>query len=344
MGKKFRNKDLAARLGVSGTLVSLVLNNKADQHGIKKDTQEKVLTLARQMGYFEAFDESFATAPVDQKPGIVGLIVPSMKDPFVMQIAPMLQKAFYNIGLGFTVVTCDPDDQRYERLMGAFKKFFSGMILLGPTADDNTLRNLKNADYPFMLLEKQLKSLRHNIVSTDIAAGAQMVAKHILKLGYKNIVIVTDVSHYRADMYPTRVLADSLVNTGSVSKPVILETDILNGEAETELSRLDQFLRPPYRADAFVLVQAGLTYPVMGFLKKKKLRVPGDIAILSMEEAFGLDVIYSPVTSLRKPLETISSKVVNIVWSEIRNNGKGKFKRQLFLQPELIIRTSSGNL
>jgi len=47
--KKFKNKDLAARLGVSGTLVSLVLNNKADQHGIRKDTQEKVLALARQM-------------------------------------------------------------------------------------------------------------------------------------------------------------------------------------------------------------------------------------------------------------------------------------------------------
>ena len=48
MAKKFKNKDLAARLGVSGTLVSLVLNNKADLHGIRKETQEKVLALARQ--------------------------------------------------------------------------------------------------------------------------------------------------------------------------------------------------------------------------------------------------------------------------------------------------------
>ena len=39
MGKKFRNKHLATRLGVSGTLVSLVLNNKADQQGIRKETQ-----------------------------------------------------------------------------------------------------------------------------------------------------------------------------------------------------------------------------------------------------------------------------------------------------------------
>ena len=52
MGKKFKSKDLAERLGVSSTLVSLVLNNKADQQGIRKETQEKVLSMARQMGYF----------------------------------------------------------------------------------------------------------------------------------------------------------------------------------------------------------------------------------------------------------------------------------------------------
>lgn len=94
MGKKFKNKDLAARLGVSGTLVSLVLNNKADQQGIRKDTQEKVLTLARQMGYFETLHEKNETSPVEEKPGVLGMIVPSLNDPFVIQIVPFLQKAF----------------------------------------------------------------------------------------------------------------------------------------------------------------------------------------------------------------------------------------------------------
>ena len=126
MEKKFKNKDLAARLGVSGTLVSLVLNNKADQQGIRKDTQEKVLTLARQMGYFELLHEKNEISPIEEKPGVLGMIVPSLNDPFVIQITPFLQKAFSSIGVGFSIVTKDPDDQRYDRLVGAFKKFYSG--------------------------------------------------------------------------------------------------------------------------------------------------------------------------------------------------------------------------
>ena len=72
MGKKVKNKDLAERLGVSSTLVSLVLNNKADLHGIRKDTQERVLALARQMGYFDLMRDKQETAPVEEKPGVIG--------------------------------------------------------------------------------------------------------------------------------------------------------------------------------------------------------------------------------------------------------------------------------
>ena len=100
MGKKLKNKDIAARLGLSGTLVSLVLNNKADQHGIKKETQERVLAVARQMGYFNEVAAKGETAAVEEKPGIIGMIVPSMSDPFIYEITPYLQKAFASIGHG----------------------------------------------------------------------------------------------------------------------------------------------------------------------------------------------------------------------------------------------------
>lgn len=344
MGKKFRNKDLAARLGVSGTLVSLVLNNKADQHGIRKDTQEKVIALARQMGYFETMQVREEVSPVEQTPGIVGMLVPSMNDPFVIQITPMLQKVFLNIGLGFSVVTRDPDDQRYDRMAGAFRKFFSGMILVGEAADENTIRTLKNAEYPFVLLEKQCKTGRHNTICSDLSSGSQLVADHISKLGYSNIVILTDSKLYKADREHMNVLVDALGRQAGVNRPVIFESDKAMLESEPDFSRIDQFLRPPYRADAIIVMNAGLVFPLMNILRKKNLRIPMDIAVISMEEGEGFDLVYSPVTCLRKPLAAISAKAGNMIWGEIRNAGKSKFKRQINLQPELVPRSSSGKI
>jgi LacI family transcriptional regulator len=340
MGKKFRNKDLATRLGVSGTLVSLVLNNKADQQGIRKETQEKVLSLAKQMGYFDKNE----TSPVEDKPGILGMLVPSLYDPFVIQIAPYLQKAFSSIGVGFSIITRDPDDLRYDRLVGAFKKFYSGLILLGDAADDNTIRTLRATDYPFILLERHVKTLRLNTVCTDSSAGANLVINHIDKLGYRNILIVTDNKSYSHDTPDIHDLTNAIALKPLLNKPGIIELDKKNANDDINPVQFEKFLRPPYRADVMIIMTANLVYPIMKFLRNKNLRIPQDIAVISMEEGIGFDLMYSPVTSLRKPLANLSIKVANMIWSEVKNSGKGKFKRQVNITPELVIRNSCGTI
>jgi DNA-binding LacI/PurR family transcriptional regulator len=344
MGKRFKNKDLAARLGVSGTLVSLVLNNKADQHGIRKDTQEKVLALARQMGYFSSLAEKNVSSPVDETPGIIGMIVPSLGDSFVTGIAPYLQKAFSSIGLGFSIITRDPDDQRFDRLIGAFKKFFSGLILFGDVADDSTIRVLRSTDYPFVILERNYRTGRFNTVCTDISAGAQMVANHIRKLGYKNIVIAADRKSVKDSSNLTVEIETTLELIDSVNKPVTIYLDIMNSGNEIDFSQLETYMRPPFRADVIITANSSLVYPVIGLIRKKKLRVPQDIAIISMEEGAGFDLMFSPVTCLRKPLPGMAIKVANMIWSEIKNSGKTKFKRQVNVTPELVVRNSCGTL
>jgi DNA-binding LacI/PurR family transcriptional regulator len=344
MVKKFRNKDLATRLGVSGTLVSLVLNNKADQQGIRKETQEKVLSLAKQMGYFESVVEKNEVSPVEEKPGVLGMLVPSLNDPFVIQIAPYLQKAFSSIGVGFSIITRDPDDLRYDRLVGAFKKFYSGLILLGDAADDGTIRSLRSTDYPFILLERNVRTLRLNTVSTDTGAGAALVINHIEKLGYRNILVVADTRCFSPDIPDIHDLIDAISKKPVMNKPVIIELEKQISGDDINPQQFEKFLRPPYRADVMIIMTANLVYPIMKFLRARNLRIPQDIALISMEEGVGFDLMYSPVTSLRKPLANLSVKVVNMIWSEVKNSGKGKFKRQVNINPELVIRSSCGTI
>jgi LacI family transcriptional regulator len=344
MGKKFKNKDLAKKLGVSGTLVSLVLNNKADQHGIRKDTQEKVLSLARQMGYFESLQENNESSPVEETPGILGMIVPSLNDPFVIQIVPFLQKAFSSMGVGFSIVTKDPDDQRFDRLIGAFKKFYSGLILLGDAADENTIRALRTTDYPFVLLEKPVKTLRFNTVNTDTASGANLVVNHLEKLGYKKVIIVTDQRSYRIDNSAVQEIIGAISQKPDINKPAIIELVRPCAGDEIDYLQFEEFLRPPYRADVMIIMNANMVYPIMTLFRKKKLRIPHDIAVISMEEGTGFDLMFSPVTCLRKPLSGMSTKVANMIWSEVKNSGRGKFKRQVNISPELIVRSSCGTI
>lgn len=342
MGKKFKNKDIAAKLGVSGTLVSLVLNNKADQHGIKKETREKVLALARQMGFFSSLPEKSAPLPVETTPGIIGMVVASLDDPLVAGITPYLRKAFSSIGMGFSIVTKDADDQRFDRMIGACKKFFTGLILVGDAADDTTIRTLRSTDYPFVALEKPQKTAQLNSVCTDVSAGVRLVADHISKLGYKNAAIITEKKSFRNDIPLIEELEKALEKIPGSNKPVVLELEKYTSQDDVDFGQLETFLRPPYRAEIIIALHSSLVYPVMGLFRKKKLRVPQDIALMSMEEGAGFEFMQSPVTCLRKPFPGMAIKVANMLWSEIKNSGKGKFKRQVNIVQELEVGGSCG--
>jgi len=261
-----------------------------------------------------------------------------------MGITPYLQKAFSSIGLGFSIVTKDPDDQRYDRLIGAFRKFFSGMILVGETADDSTIRILRSTDYPFILLEKNIKTGRLNTINTDITAGVQLVADHIQKFGYKNVIIITDRKSAKYDSEEIDKFSGAISRMQEINKPVVVEIDRSLTDSEIDFGQIEQYLRPPYRADVIVVMHSDLVYPLMSVLRKKKLRVPQDIALISMEDGIGFDLMFTPVTCLRKPLPGLAIKAANMIWSEVKNGGKGKFKRQVNISPGLVVRNSCGTL
>jgi LacI family transcriptional regulator len=129
-----------------------------------------------------------------------------------------------------------------------------------------------------------------------------------------------------------------------MNKPDVIELDRHISDDEINTAQFEKFLRPPYRADVMIIMSANLVYPIMKLLRGKNLRIPQDIAVVSMEEGVGFDLMYSPVTCLRKPLANLSVKVVNMIWSEVKNSGKGKFKRQVNITPELVVRSSCGTI
>lgn len=343
MGKKVKNKEIAERLGVSGTLVSLVLNNKADQHGIRKDTQERVLALARQMGYFDLVMEKSESSPVEERPGIIGMVIPATRDPFIYEISPYLQKAFESIGFLFTVITKDPDETRVARVVAAYKKFLTGLILVGEAADDYTVRSLRSASFPFVLLEKSVSQMRLNTVCSDMADGAQRVLNHIAKIGYRNVIIPASRFPSSREVEIIDNLKNAFRNREGMNLPLIIELEVSSGN-EIDFSQIEKLLRPPYSSEIMIVPNSDMVYSILSTFRRKKIRIPQDIALISMEEGIGFDLLYTPVTCLRKPMAGMALKVANMMWTEVKNAGKSKYKRQVNISPELIIRQSCGTI
>jgi DNA-binding LacI/PurR family transcriptional regulator len=186
--------------------------------------------------------------------------------------------------------------------------------------------------------------LRLNTVTTDIDAGASLITDHIQKLGYKNVLILTSQKTALADAPVLFTLKEMIDKKEGMKKPVVEEIRMPLNSEDFDSTFLEKYLRPPLRIDMLIVIHADLVYPIMTALQKKKIRVPQDLALVSMEEGIGFELLHSPVTSLKKPLAGMALKAANMIWTEVKNGGRGKYKRQVNMTPELIVRKSCGSL
>jgi len=343
MAKKVKIKDIAAKLGLSSTLVSLVLNNKADKHGIKTETQDNVIKLATKMGYYENIDIDSGKNIIDVGPGIIGLVVPSLKDPFIAEISDHLRKAFASLGYGFSIITWDKNDNRYKRVASNLRKIFSGVILAGDSADDSLIRDLKASDFPFVILEKSNVNLRLNIVGTDCVTGADKLVSHLNKFDYRRISFLYPDSR---DAYiEDKIRCTLAILRKDLDNAIIHEKELhIDVTGNIDPDELRALLKPPEGPQLLIVSESTLVYPLLECLNQFKIRIPQDIALVSLEDGVGFDLFATPLTRLKRDIASIASKAVSILWTEIKNKGLSKHKRAVNLAPELIVGKSCGTI
>ena len=105
MTGKISISDIAASLGVSKTLVSLVINNKGNSHGISAETQKKVLAKVKELNYRpNVLAQGFRTG----KTNTIGLIVSDISNQFYSRIARKVEG--YAWERGYSVVICSTDE------------------------------------------------------------------------------------------------------------------------------------------------------------------------------------------------------------------------------------------
>jgi len=342
MGKRVKIKDIAEKCGFSNTLVSMVLNDKASQHGIKPDTQEKVLFIARQMGYFENMSVEKRT-PRTPAGNIVGMIVPDLHNHFLFEICPLLNNAFASIGLTFCVISKNRNEERFETVIKELKKIFNGLILYGDAADDMTVRALNKSHYPFVVLEKTITRHRINEVNSDYIEACRLVAMHILKLDYKRISVI-EKKNCSNCMIETKLLVESIQN---IIPEINISRYAITGNVipdAVDTGELIKALRPPEASQLFLVKHSELVYPLLSFLKKKRIRVPSDIALIAMDNGVGFSLLDPPVTRINRKYSSLAVKTSQMLWSEVKNNGRSKYKRSVKITPELIVEKSCGSV
>ncbi|MCM8778131.1 MAG: LacI family transcriptional regulator [Candidatus Omnitrophica bacterium] len=327
--KGISQKEIARILNVSTATVSLALRNSEK---VNEKTRVKVKETAELLNYRPC---EIARSLILNKTWSIGLIIPCFSIIYYSELTDAIQKRFREQNYLIITLSADTPEKRKEAITVLLNRKVEGFIL--PKINPDELYWLKKEKAPFVLYDRPEDSdyTDYNFVCVDKFKGAYKATEHLIKTGYKKIGFLCEI---RVDEPRKRGYIEALIDYGmKIEKEWIIPgagyyKDGYNGAKE--------ILKMKKRPEALVCLNDISAIGAIRAFQEENIKVPGDIAIIGFDNV--KEGIYSLplLTTVDQMVEKVADEITNLLIETIENNKKEK--RQIIIEPELVIRESCG--
>ncbi len=332
MTEKTTIKDIAKKTGLSTTTVSRVLNGKSDKYRIAKKSQQIIEEAASELNYVANF---FAANLKSGKSNTIGLIVPSLRNPFFANIASNINSEIRKYGYT-TMITASDENVKIEKT--ELKQFISrnieGLIIIPCGRKMEHIKQVYEKGLPLVLLDRYFEELEIPFVSTDNFEGGYMAANLLIDHGHNSILCIQGV----VDSTPNKLRVEGF-------KKAMKEADIENfkvvGDSFSEENgflETKMMFQNKVRPTAIFTLSNTIAMGCLKALKEENVRIPQDISLITFDDHLYLDFLATPITCVAQPVELICKLAIKNLISSLE---KGETTvKQIILKPEIIYRES----
>jgi DNA-binding LacI/PurR family transcriptional regulator len=311
--------------GVSPSTVSRVFLSP-DQ--VTADTRERVLAVARRLGYSpNRAARSLATG----RTGAVGLIVPDVSNPFFAEIVKAVQARVRHRDRAVLMADSDEnaDDERAIAL--AMARQVDGLIMVSPRCSDRDLRDVDEA-VPLVLANRAAPGVP--AVVAPSADGMRQAVQHLAALGHQRCCYLNVGP--RSWSNGQRVAA--VRQTCDDLRVGLVELGPFAARYEGGAAAVDEVRASG--ATAVIAHNDMMAIGVMSSLQRHRLDVPGHLSVVGVDDTVLAAVCNPGLTSVRIPLDEMGTQAVDLLID--RMGGAARADRPIELETGLVVRESTG--
>ena len=322
--------DVAEKAGVSISTVSKVLNNTGS---IAEKTRQKVRETMRELNY-----QPSVVASVKKRIQTIGLLIPSIANPFMAEVARSIEDHVKKFG--FSLLVCSTDnhlDNELEYISILKQKYVDGIILATGLNDYKAIKELINAEIPVALLSRDIPSLAVDTVLVDDFLGGYEAVQYLISLGHRKIAIITENINWSVVRARVQGYRQALEEAGLEydENLVLLDNTTLDAGKQATRKLLD-LPEPP------TAIFASTEFLAIGAVKSARelgIHVPKDLSIVGFDDTILATVCDPPLTTIAQPIQEMGKKVVELLVEEIE--GPKETKQRIVLSPKLVVREST---
>ncbi|MCM3791511.1 LacI family transcriptional regulator [Domibacillus indicus] len=322
--------DVAEKAGVSISTVSKVLNNKGH---LAEKTRKKVKATMLELNY-----QPSVVASVRKRIQTIGLLIPDIANPFMAEIARVIENHVKRYGYSLMICSTDNDLKNEVEYVSILKqKYTDGIIVATGLKREEAVKELIKADIPIALLSRDVPSLAVNTVLVDDYLGGYEATNHLISLGHQKIAMITEDTTFSTLQARVNGYKKALEEAGlSYDKNLVLTNNTSLEEGKKSMLSLLKKVSPP---TAVFASTESLAIGAMQGAHELNLNVPDEVSIIGFDDTVLSTICEPPLTTVAQPIEEMGEKAVELLIEEIEK--KKASKQRVMLSPKLIVRKST---
>ncbi len=325
-------KDVARLAGVSTATVSHVLNNT---RFVRDQTRTRVLLAIEELGYRPNI---VAKSLRSRKTGTVGLIFCDLKSPFFSDLFQGIETFLGKKGFDLLVTNTGYDIKKEREACELFfSKQVDGIILVPGKDTGEHVKFLVERNFPLVLLDKELRSLRVDVVLVNNFQGSKSAVEYMVSLGHRKIAIIsgpqdTSTGRHRLEGYYQAMKESGI----PVDSNLVKIADFLEEGGHQAVCELLDTIDPP---TAIYACNSPMAMGALRAFQERSVRIGKDVGFVVFDDLPWFRFVDPPLTAVAQPSFTLGETAAQLLTSSILK--KHKKPKKIVLDVELQVRRSA---
>lgn len=321
-------KDISKITGLSSGTISRYINNNGY---VSKESAVKIQQAIDELNYIP---NEHARVLYSKSTKVIGLVVPSLVNPFFAQMATVLEKHLNDFGYSIILYNTNDNFDEERNAIKMLRGFRVDGIIIGRSQNKDLIKSL---DMPVVSFETEVGGDVVNVTADNYLGGVQAF-KILYNRGCKNMLHIRGPQIFEATELRYKGFLEASKETDAN-----LEVINITNDFDTELN-MDKYLMDVDfdKIDGVFVFNDIAAASTLAHILKLGYSVPEDIQILGFDNSYLCELLNPKLSTIEQPVEDIAKECVRTL---IKMMSKEKLKdNTIRLKTNIVLRESTREL
>jgi LacI family transcriptional regulator len=326
-------RDVSARAGVAPSTVSAVFTGKGR---VGPTTRARVIAAAQSLSYRP---NGLAQSLRRRQTKSIGLIIPSVSNPFYMALARGAEDAAFAAGYDVLLCNSDRDPAKEWHYVASLRdKWIAAMIFAAPMVALDQVVFAKHESTAVVVMNAPYEDQSVDEIWIDYRSATREIVEYLVGLGHRRIAYLggpQSVPRFRDRLegYCGTLRALGLYDEGLVRIGGYGFEDGYAQAATLTAARAD--------VTAIFCASDVIAIGALGALVDRGVRVPADVSLVGFDDVPLASLVRPRLTTVYQPSYEAGKVAVELALARLRD-GANAPKQRRQLGTRLIVRDSAG--